>query len=142
MDFENMMKQAHLPKKPESLKLISSPEELGPAAVIGGISLIGGDGYMCPVITLIENIDIDNELSGWSLCLGLPGQKNEAYYFSTKLNTQRGTEIPNAMVYFIAGISQELIRENADQKEIEKIIAYVLPHISDEGPPAPHPEDK
>ena|SRR6266567_184880 len=56
--------------------------------------------------------------------------------------THRGTELPNTMIFFQARVDAKLLRENADKNSLKEVMAYVLPHISDDGPPPPHPSDE
>lgn len=139
-EVEELKKMEHLPKKPECI--LPLPEENVPhPIVLGGLSLFGDKGYLCPVVTLL--MGNENRLWGWSQCLNDPSHDGKLYSFDTdKKETLRKTEIPNTIVYFQAGVSSELVDENADQETIKKVVEYVMMHISDDGPPPPHPDDR
>lgn len=142
-NFREYVKVKFLPKVPKSITFIEDESELkeGVAMVIGGLNLIGDKGYICPTVTLL--MGDESKLWGWSLCIGNPDQKEEAlYFFNTSEKTHRGTELPNTMTYFQAKVDAKLLRENADRKSLEEVVAYVLPHICDDGPPPPHPSDE
>ena len=131
--YQKYIKVKQLPKMPQSISPLDE-NDVDVAVLLGGLSILGSKGYMCPIVTLMMGNEED--AWGWSLCLGNPEQKTEEpYYFQLKKNTVRGTEIPNTMIYYQAKVDKSLLAENVDKKVLEEIIAYVLPHISDDGPP-------
>ena len=112
------------------------------AVVIAGLNLLGERGYMCPTVSIINLNHKTGEMFGWSLCLGNPDPKLEEkpYYFRISekegASTVRGTEIPNAIIYLEAEVDEALTEPEADSQKLEEVLAYVLPYISDNGPPS------
>ncbi len=127
-----------LPVMPESIQVQTEGEESelqpGEAVVIGGLSLVGDRGSICRTVTLLSG-DGEN-LFGWSLTLGMPGQPETFYRFSmAEPETMKGIEIPNVMTYFQAKVDPRLIDLDVPPDNLDAVAAYVLPHISDAGPP-------
>lgn len=140
----------HLPKMPSGIKplrYIDGEPQMVPAMVIGGLNLIGESGYICPTVTLLSPDEKSGKIRGWSLCIGYPDQVDEVpYYFEISADegikgTARGTELPNTMIYFQAEIEIFLTSKDVPIENLDEVIAYVLPYISDEGAPPPHPSD-
>ena len=131
----------YLPEKTAEIEFLTGNEgsdDVG-AVVIGGLSILGDTGYISPVVTILLNHP--KKTAGWCLCLGYPEAPKEPYYFDVKEKTHKGLELPNCMTFFEAKIDPAMAEPNADQKRIDAIMNYVLPHISDAGPPPPHPKD-
>ena len=143
-DYKALASVARLPKMPGSIALIKSiNERCGSAVVVGGMSSVGKDGHMCPVVTIINHDK--NGAWGWSICIGNPEQeKDEPYFFETAKKTHRGTELPkNEIYYFEAKVTDPTLdKKDASRKALDEIIAYVLPHISKYGPPLPSLEEE
>jgi hypothetical protein len=140
------MNTTQLPKIPKSIKAlrqINGELQEVDAVVFAGLNVIGEDGYVCPTVTLLYVDSESGDMRGWSLCLGCPDQCEAVpYYFeicdkSDFKGKTRGTEIPNAIIYFQAEIDPDLTLENVAIEKLDEIFAYVLPYISDEGPPPP-----
>ncbi len=149
--YRDLTSVDHLPKIPSSIKplrQIDGAPQMVPATVIGGLNIIGESGYICPTVTLLNFDEKSGKIFGWSLCIGYPDQVDEVpYYFETSddegaKGTARGTELPNTMVYFQAEIEISLTSKDVPIEKLDEIIAYVLPYISDEGAPPPHPSDE
>ena len=149
--YRNFANVDQLPKIPSGIKplrQIDGAPQMVSATVIGGLNIIGGSGYICPTVTLLNFDEKSGKICGWSLCIGYPDQVDEApYYFETSdiegvEGTARGTELPNTMVYFQAEIEIALTSKDTPIEKLDEVIAYVLPYISDEGAPPPHPSDE
>lgn len=129
-----------LPPIPSTIRPL--PNDVTPkAVVVAGVSFIGDEGYICPTVTILGANPDSGEIFGWSICFGHPFYKpdDEPYSFRIYENegatTARGTEWPNGIVYFQAEVDNALALPEADLGKIDEVIAYVLPYISDEGPP-------
>jgi len=126
-----------LPAKPTTVFPLpdeASPQASAIALVVGGLSLIGDEGYICRTVTLM--MGDERHLYGWSLTLGHPDYAGVPYFFDTaEPGMARGIEIPNTMAYFQAAADATLARKDAPANMLDSVFAYVLPHISDDGPP-------
>jgi hypothetical protein len=139
-----------LPKIPSAIKPlreVNGEPQMVSAMVIGGLNLIGKSGCICPTVTLLNAGEESGKMFGWSLCIGHPEQAEEVpYYFETSdeegAEGTRGTELPTAMVYFQAEIGASLTSTDALIEQLDEVFAYVLPYISDKGPPPPHSSDE
>lgn len=127
-----------LPPVPETIKPLPHNGQ-AQAVVIAGLNYIGEQGYLCPTISIISFDKEFDDLFGWSLCLGNPKFQDELYFFRTSgkegVGSARGTEYPNNVVYFEAEVDAALATKEADLQKLDEVLAYVLPYISDEGPP-------
>jgi hypothetical protein len=131
-----------LPPIPSTIKPLPHDDESRVGAmVIAGLNLIGKQGYICPTVSIISANRESGEMFGWCLCLGNPEArpKDTPYYFTTSNekgeSTVRDTEIPNTIVYFQAEVDVTLAGQEANLEKLDEVFAYVLPYISDDGPP-------
>ena len=117
-----------IPVQPVTIITISKGGGID-SVILGGLSAIGEERRLCPVVTIV-GIDGYNHW-GWSLCLNHPGEKRgDLHYFdSSDKNTFRGSEFPNFLRCFIAKVEFPLTSINASLEEIDEILAFVLPQI-------------
>lgn len=101
--------------------------------VIAGVSIVGEKGYICRTVTLLMG-DQDH-MYGWSLLLGHPDFPGVPYFFDTAMKSAKGTELPNSMQFYQAAVDKRMVCKDAPIEDLQRIFAYVLPHISDDGPP-------
>lgn len=145
--YQEMMNVSHLPLMPvciSQLKELSEEDEFrcDYAVAFGGSSVLGKGKHVCQVVTLFSG-DMES-IWGWTLCIGLPKQKEELYFWKTidrRRDTSRNIEIPNGEICFSAKIDESIVREDIDRDILEKVFAYILPYLRSEGPPPPHPQE-
>ena len=107
--------------------------DLGRAIVIGGVSLMGDEGHIVPMVTAIQVLPGDN-LKGWNLAIH-DGQPTLRHFDTTGKSLDQDP-LPNLMVYFVGVLTrEEILDRDASQDEISGIVRFILPFISDEGPP-------
>lgn len=146
--FADVKQLPKIPTTIKPLKAVDGEPQPVSSVVIGGLNLIGESGYMCPTVTLLNVSGENGKFFGWSLCIGNPDQTDEVpYYFETSdvegvSGTARGTEIPNAMTYFQAEVDSSLTTKDASIEQIDEVMAFVLPYISDGGPPPPYSSEE
>ena len=111
------------------------------AIAIGGLSLIGDAGHMVCVIGLIKLVaseNGENSLCGWSLHLNHPNVKfRQLRFFDTNVDGGDDIELPlpNCMVYFSSSIDSTIVEETADADTLQAIAHFIVPFVSDAGPP-------
>ena len=114
----------------------------GKAIVIGGLSLIGEQGAMVAVVGIIKfgtKTDDGTHVRGWSLHLGHPDESlRQMCYFDTEHFEEEGScplPLPNCMVYFVCEADPALAEEGTEEDTLTRIVHFVVPFISDSGPP-------
>jgi len=117
-----------IPVQPVTITTIPKGEEID-SVILGGISAIGKERKLCPVVTIIGG-DKDNHW-GWSIYLNHPEEKKgDLYHFDVSdRSTLRGTEFPNLFRCFIAKVEFSLTSVAASLKEIDDVLAFVLPQV-------------
>lgn len=114
--------------------------ENGKTVVIGGLSLVGESGYMVLVVGIIKTGAVTPDgahLKGWSLHLGHPDEK---FRMLRHFNTEQSVKdvclpLPNYLVYFACETDSAFTEEDADAEVLTQIAHFVVPFISDAGPP-------
>lgn len=114
--------------------------ENGKTVVIGGLSLIGEKMYMVPTVGIIQLTKREPEggdMRGWALHLGHPDEKfRKLCYFDTAQSAEdMALPLPNYLIYFACEINTEFTQEDADAETLMQIAHFVVPFISDAGPP-------
>jgi len=114
--------------------------ENGKTVVIGGLSLVGEKMYIVPSIGIMQLTEHKPEgahLKGWALHLGHPDEKfRKLCYFDTSQSVEDvELPLPNYLVYFACEIDPEFNQEDVDAEVLMRIAQFVLPFISDSGPP-------
>ncbi len=108
--------------------------EAGKAVVCGGLSLIGEEGYMVYVISLLQMKD--ENLHGWFLALGHPDKEEPDFEFiDTTVTPLTELPFPNCMTYFVGEVDVNILKADALPEDLEGIARFVISFISDEGPP-------
>ena len=108
---------------------------------IGGLSLLGDAGYMVCVVGLFRLITDDageTSLRGWSLHLNHPDvQFRQLRFFDTNVHNASDIELPlpNCIVYFSSSVDPTMVEETADAGTLQEITHFIVPFVSDEGPP-------
>jgi hypothetical protein len=114
--------------------------EAGKTVVLAGLSLVGKQGAMVAVVGIIRKGSTTPEgmhVHGWSFNAGHP---EERFRMLRYFDTERSTEdicfpVPNCMVYFGCDTDPSLVEEDADAEVLQQIVRFVMPFISDAGPP-------
>ena len=106
----------------------------GKTVVVGGISLIGADMYVVPIISVLRLPKHHGMLHGWALAIGHPVKALAFDYFDVSKG-QPADFMPNAIVYFIGETEERFASEDAPEDALIAIARFVFPFISDEGPP-------
>ena len=108
--------------------------EEGKAIALGGISVIGERLYVVSVISLLQMKD--RVLRGWPLAIGHP-EKEELEFdlVDTSVSFPAEYPFPSTMIYFVAEADEKVVAVDAPAEELQAIARFVLPFISDEGPP-------
>ena len=103
------------------------------SVILGGISTVGKEQKLCPVVTIVGEDEYD--YWGWSLCLNHPEEeKGDLYHFdSSNVGAFRGAEFPNLFWCFIAKVEFCLTSVSASLKEIDDVLAFALPQIKTMG---------
>lgn len=128
-------------KQPSGLSVTSNDDvgialmESGKGAALGGLSIIGEEGYMVFVISLLQSKN--QELFGWLLTIGHPDKKGEfcLEVIDTTKKPLSELPFPNTMTYFVGEIDKKILKANTSQKELEDVARFIFSFISDEGPP-------
>lgn len=108
--------------------------EAGRVVVIGGFSLLGEKGLMVWLVSVLQKHE-DN-LRGWLFTSNHPGEEGPALdHVDSSIKPLEKLPVPNVMVYFVGETSEDRVRAEAPQDDIQNLVRFVLPFISDEGPP-------
>lgn len=126
---------------------------LGKVTVIGGVSLMGDQGYIVTTFSVIrllvqppapENVSPDDEhryapyqhIIGWTISYGHPDNDEPKWEWYDS-HTATEMPVPTLMFYFVGECTDDtLVTIEADQEKLKKVDAFLRPFISDDGPPA------
>jgi hypothetical protein len=147
MDIQSILPQKGVvPPRPTTLKhpdglAATQTDEVviellkgGRVAAYGGLSLLGDSGHIVYMVGLLQAKD--ENLKGWTLAIGHPNQEKPDF---NRIDTTTAplTELPfpNTMTYFVGEADEKLIAANVPPEELQAAARFILPFISDEGPP-------
>jgi hypothetical protein len=106
----------------------------GKIVIVGGVSLIDEPMYVVPIISVLQ-IPVGGTLRGWSIAIGHPRKTLGFEFFDAETELSE-LPFPTLMTYFVGQTEQaDLITEAACQDDLLALTRFVLPFISDEGPP-------
>lgn len=135
-----------LPARPENLCKVDveskttsgALEELliaGRVVVSGGISLLGEEGRIVQIISLMR-MDTENErVYGWVLKCDSEPTLEFLDSADNTLPEWTYMPFPEVLVCFVGTTDEGLLRADAPQKEIADILRFVVPFIDAEGAP-------
>jgi len=106
----------------------------GKIAVYGGISLLGEFGT---IVCKIGFLQLKDEiLRGWLLAINHPEEETANFkYVDTSSAPLTEIPFPDTIVYFAGEADESLIAPDASLEELKSVARFILPFISDEGPP-------
>lgn len=108
--------------------------EDGRVAAYGGLSLLGDSGHIVYVIGLLQAKD--GNLKGWTLAIGHPEQEKPDFnHIDTMVAPLIELPFPNTMTYFVGEADEKLVAADVSPDELKAAARFILPFISDEGPP-------
>ena len=106
----------------------------GTVVAYGGVSIEGEQGFIVPMIGLflMEN----KVLRGWQLRTRPKEGGCDFRHIDTAKEPLEEIPFPNYMVYFVGTSDRTIVEENADREALLAHARFILPFISDDGPPA------
>jgi hypothetical protein len=106
----------------------------GKVSVYGGYSLIGERGSFVYMVGILQLKD--ENLFGWVLSIGHPGhQPPDFRRIDTRSAPLKELPFPNTITYFVCEGREVLVAADVKMDELKAVARFVLPFISDEGPP-------
>jgi hypothetical protein len=106
----------------------------GKVTVYGGLSLIGPLGNFVYMVGVLQAKD--ENLFGWTLSIGHPDHEHPDFQrIDTTAAQLTELPFPNTMAYFVSEGDQRLVAGDVPSDDLKAVARFVLPFISDEGPP-------
>ncbi len=130
-------------RQPQNLRATQTDEAIvellegGKAVAYGGLSLVGEAGYIVYVVGFLQAKDGQSgQVKGWTLAIGHPEQENPDFrHVDTTVAPLTEWPFPNTMTFFVGEAEEKLVVADASADELQAAARFILPFISDDGPP-------
>ena len=119
-------------KADNAATLIAALLKKDQTVVVGGVSLIGSDEIVVPIISVVHSHN--GMLRGWALPIGHPSMELGFHYIDVA-NGMPPVVMADAEVHFIGTADVSMTLPDANVGNLLEIAQFVLPFITKEGTP-------